>query len=91
MKCLLSLPKTTIAQLDARLHEHVREVAALRLSLDIQSNRIAQQPVKRRMLRNASRRRALLAPLMQALSATPGANAVSVRSSGKRTTLRASI
>jgi hypothetical protein len=66
MKSLVSLPMTTVAQLDTRLHEHVLEVATLRLALDIQSNRIAQRPVKRRMPRNASRRRALLAPLMQA-------------------------
>jgi hypothetical protein len=37
-----SLPAiTTVAQLNARLHQHVHEVATLRLALDIQRNRIA--------------------------------------------------
>ena len=37
-----SLRRTTVAQLDARLHEQVLEVATLRLALDIQRHRIAQ-------------------------------------------------
>jgi hypothetical protein len=37
-----SLPATTtVAQLNARLHQQVLEVATLRLALDIQSHRIA--------------------------------------------------
>jgi len=37
-----SLPRTTVAQLDVRLHEQVLEVATLRLALDIQRHRVAQ-------------------------------------------------
>ncbi len=34
-------PTTTVAQLNARLHQQVHEVATLRLALDMQRNRIA--------------------------------------------------
>jgi hypothetical protein len=33
---------TTIAQLDARLHEQAQDVAALRFALDVQGNRFAR-------------------------------------------------
>jgi hypothetical protein len=37
----MTLPITTVAQLNARLHEQVLDVAALRFVLDVQGNRIA--------------------------------------------------
>jgi hypothetical protein len=41
-----SLPLTMVAQLDARLHEHISVVSTLRLAVDIQAMRIAHmQPV----------------------------------------------
>jgi hypothetical protein len=39
MKCLPAM--TTVAQISARLHQQVFEVATLRLALDMQRNRIA--------------------------------------------------
>jgi hypothetical protein len=42
MKCLPAT--TTVARLNARLQQQVHEVAALRLGLDIQRNRIALTP-----------------------------------------------
>jgi hypothetical protein len=42
MKCLPAT--TTVAQLNARLHRQVLDVATLRLALDIQRNRISLTP-----------------------------------------------
>jgi hypothetical protein len=57
---------TTLQQLDARLHEQVLEVAALRLALDIQGTRMARMPPDRDMRPHASKRRTPhLAALLQ--------------------------
>jgi hypothetical protein len=63
-----SLPMTTLQQLDARLHEQVLEVAALRLALDIQRLRVAHMPPARDMRLHASKRRA---PRLAALLRSP--------------------
>ena len=45
-----SLPLTTAAQLDARLHEQILDVARLRLAVDLQSMRIAEMQPQLLML-----------------------------------------
>lgn len=39
---MTSLPTTTVARLDARLHEQMRVVATLRLAVDMQAMRTAR-------------------------------------------------
>jgi hypothetical protein len=61
-----SLPMTTAAQLETRLHEQIFEVATLRLAVDLQSMRIAH--IQPELLALPRRRRLLPGLLMRAPS-----------------------
>jgi hypothetical protein len=52
-----SLRMTPLQRLDARLHEQVLEVAALRLALDIQRRRMVHRSLARDLWPHASERR----------------------------------
>lgn len=57
---------TTVAQLDARLHEQILEVATLRLALDIQGARIAHLDPERDRRLDANNRSSLRSLVMHA-------------------------